>query len=110
MVKRVNRLSAVRVAKESRPGLHADGDGLYLQVKAGAKSWILRFRYKGKRRDMGLGSAQIIGLADARLRSLNCRRLLGQGIDPIEARDPEARPDRPAKVTFREAFECFFEI
>jgi integrase len=69
------------------PGYHADGDGLYLQVTAsGARSWILRYQLAGKRREMGLGSASLFGLADARQRAAQQRKLLADGIDPIGAR------------------------
>ncbi len=37
----IGKLSALRVAREKRPGVYADGGGLYLQVtKHGSKSWI----------------------------------------------------------------------
>ena len=52
----VNRLTALQVQKLSKPGYHADGAGLHLCVKAsGGKSWIFRYRYGGKEREMGLG-------------------------------------------------------
>lgn len=69
------------------PGYHADGDGLYLQVTpSGARSWILRYQLAGRRREMGLGSVALFGLAEARQRAAQQRRLLADGIDPIEAR------------------------
>lgn len=69
------------------PGYHADGDGLYLQVTAsGARSWILRYQIAGRRREMGLGPVALFGLADARQRAAQQRRLLADGIDPIAAR------------------------
>jgi hypothetical protein len=38
------KLTALKVAREKRPGLYGDGGGLYLQVTArGSKSWIFRF-------------------------------------------------------------------
>ena len=37
MARLVNRLSAQGVAKAIKPGLHADGGGLYLRISAGAK-------------------------------------------------------------------------
>lgn len=68
-------------------GYHADGDGLYLQVTpTGARSWILRYQLAGKRREMGLGSVALFGLAEARQRASQNRRLLADGIDPIAAR------------------------
>lgn len=69
------------------PGYHADGDGLYLQVTpSGARSWILRYQIGGRRREMGLGPVSLFGLAEARQRAAQQRRLLADGIDPIEAR------------------------
>lgn len=58
MPKRATSLTALQVRRMAAPGLYADGNGLYLQVtKTGAKSWIYRYQLHGRRRDMGLGSA-----------------------------------------------------
>ncbi|MGB6446734.1 MAG: integrase arm-type DNA-binding domain-containing protein, partial [Xanthobacteraceae bacterium] len=63
----VGKLSAVKVAREKRPGLYGDGGGLYLQVKATDngtinKSWVFRYAIaethengRQKERQMGLG-------------------------------------------------------
>lgn len=88
-------------------GYHSDGDGLYLQVTpSGSRSWILRYQLAGKRREMGLGPVSLYGLADARQRALQQRRLLADGIDPIGAR-------RAARAvsgrTWGEAVEAFIE-
>ncbi|MGH7112931.1 MAG: Arm DNA-binding domain-containing protein, partial [Stellaceae bacterium] len=56
MARKAKGLSALRVKNEKRPGLYADGGGLYLQIApSGSKTWIFRFQRGGKRRDMGLG-------------------------------------------------------
>ena len=63
----IKRLSAVKVDKERRPGLYADGLGLYLQITpGGTKSWIYRYRVGSKLRDIGLGSIHAVSLAQAR--------------------------------------------
>jgi len=62
-------LTARGVAAQNKPGFHADGTvkGLFLVVTpAGAKSWRLRFQLHGSRRDMALGSAALVTLAEAR--------------------------------------------
>lgn len=70
------------------PRLHSDGNGLYLCVKAsGRKSWIFRYKFGKNRREMGLGSVEVTGLAEARELTHAQRRLLAQGIDPIDARN-----------------------
>ena len=67
MARQTHRLTTIKVARVSKPGLYCDGHGLYLRVSArGTKSWIYRYRHKGKLRDMGLGSAGLVSLADAR--------------------------------------------
>ena len=87
MPKKVNRLSTVKVASTKKPGFYADGDGLYLQVTdSGSRSWVFRFKTGGRTRDMGLGSLNTVGLAEARGIAAECRRQRLQGIDPIEAR------------------------
>ncbi len=56
MAHKLNRLTSRAVATASKPGLYADGGGLYLRVgRGGAKSWCLRYMLEGKAREMGLG-------------------------------------------------------
>ena len=91
MAQFVGRLTALKVLKVKKPGMYADGAGLYLQVtgdgdKHVAKSWIYRFTLGGRAREMGLGSLSTFGLAEARIKATECRRLTYEGIDPIEAR------------------------
>jgi integrase len=76
--------------RNAKPGRHGDGKGLYLLVKpspddptaGGAKSWVLRVVLNGRRRDFGLGSADLVSLSDAREKALEGRKLATQGIDP----------------------------
>lgn len=84
----------------TKPGMHGDGGGLYLKVtKSKTKSWIYRFQLSGKRREMGLGAADVIGLARARQLATECREKVANGKDPIELRDVEVETVVP---TFRE--------
>lgn len=100
MARRLNILTAIAVRNASKPGLAADGGGLYLQVgPTGGKSWLFRFMLKGKARAMGLGPLHTISLAEARQTALECRKALFEGKDPIEERNsrltvsgPDAQP------------------
>ena len=68
-------------------GLHNDGNGLYLQITGkNASSWLFRYKINGRKtpRDMGLGSAHAIGLAEARERTAEMRSLLAREIDLIK--------------------------
>jgi integrase len=90
MAKKIERLSAVTVAKASKPGLYADGAGLYLRVgRGGAKSWCLRFMRGGIAREMGLGGLTKVSLADARKKAVDARLLLSNGVDPLAQRQNE---------------------
>ncbi len=62
-----NQLSVHFVRTVTEPGRYQDGTGLYLQVKpTGSKAWVQRLTIRGKRRDLGLGSALRVTLAQAR--------------------------------------------
>lgn len=81
------------------PGLYADGDGLYLRIdQTGARRWVWIFHLHKKRREMGLGSLDRVGLADARKAAEAARRMLADGLDPIEQRRLSLIP--PASRTF----------
>ena len=81
-----SRLTARKV-ETAKPGRYGDGANLYLVVsKTGARKWVLRFTWRGKPKEMGLGSAPSVSLADARDRAATARRQIAQGINPIEAR------------------------
>ncbi len=102
----VNELSAVWVNKKNiDAGFYADGNGLYLKVdKSGAKRWIQRLVIHGKRRDMGLGSATLVSLADAREQARINRALARSGGDPLA----EKRKEQP--LTFKESAYAVYEI
>ena len=108
MARRIDRLSAVHLRKKP-PGMHCDGRGLYLQVAAdGARSWIYRFKLKKRARDMGLGSLDEVTLAEAREKAAEARRLVRQGIDPIEQRKATQASQRRSEaraMTFKECAE-----
>ena len=87
----IHKLSLRKVATAG-PGKYEDGGGLRLVVsKSGAKKWVLRYTFHGKRREMGLGSYPSGGLAEVRTKALRCRRQLATGLDPIEARRAEPK-------------------
>lgn len=113
MARAVERLTAKGVERLKVPGYYADGAGLYLQVSpAITKSWIFRYKIAGRAREMGLGSFQTFGLAEARERAKKQRQMLADGVDPIEARDAVNRTAVAAAaraITFDQAAEAFIE-
>jgi integrase len=92
--------------------MYADGGGLYLQVTKGGASWIYRYMLAGRAREMGLGPLALFGLAEARAKALDARRLRHEGIDPIEARKAtrlRARFDAAKAMTFKECADAYIK-
>ena len=91
---RKTNFTARGIISLAKPGYHADPDnkGLYLQITkfqgSITKSWIFRFSSPVtlKRREMGIGSLESFSLANARLKAMDLRRLILDGIDPLEQR------------------------
>jgi integrase len=76
-----------RAAATTKPGRYGDGDGLYLVVSpSSARKWVFRFSFAGKVTEAGLGSADVVSLADARNKARDARKLLEAGKNPIEAK------------------------
>jgi integrase len=64
-----------------------DGGGLFLEVTPkGAKRWRFKYRFGGKEKLISLGIYPEISLKDARVRHLEARKHLAQGIDPSEVK------------------------
>ncbi len=100
----VPKLSARAVATLKDAGRHNDGDGLYLNITtSGARSWIFMWKRGSRRREMGLGPARDVTLAEARAAAAEARKKLRAGIDPIEDRR------RPAGLTFGQAADAYVD-
>jgi integrase len=100
------RLTAAAVRNIKEPGLYGDGQGLYLKVDAsGARRWIQRIVILGKRRDIGLGSAGLVSLAEAREAALEHRKAARAGLDPIADKRRSA-----ALLSFEEAARKYHEL
>ena len=83
-----NALSAAMV-RSAGPGSYVDGNGLMLRVtKRGTRHWIQRLTIHGRRVDLGLGSAELVRLADARRTAADNRAIARTGGDPRRARVP----------------------
>ena len=119
MARALGKLSALKVSRPNKPGMYADGGGLYLQIsRSGTKSWIFRYwveksgtdQRRGTSREMGLGSLTAVDLKGAREKAAECRRLRAQGVDPIEARKAvraDAALDAARAFTFKQAANAY---
>lgn len=92
-------LTAQTVKAATEPGKYFDGHGLYLRVEAnGSRFWVQRIVIRGKRSELGLGSASLVSLAEARAAALENRKLARSGGDPLQA-----RREAQAVLNFEEA-------
>lgn len=107
MAKTVNKLTAIAVQRNRKPGYYADGSGLYLQVSpSGSKSWIYRFTLHQRRREMGIGSAGDVSLEQARRLAGGYRKQAKAGTDPIEARHAERIAQRVGQASAISFDDC----
>ncbi|HEX7822740.1 MAG TPA: integrase arm-type DNA-binding domain-containing protein [Sphingobium sp.] len=119
----MGKLTALKI-KAALPGRHPDGDGLHLIVReTGSRQWLLRIQADGKRRDLGLGTAdtssrskeaqaeaeripilqrRLLTLVEAREKADAYRRMVRAGIDPVSERNKAA----PKIPTFEEAAQA----
>ena len=80
------RLTARKVTT-AKPGKHSDGGNLYLIVtRTGSRKWVLRFTWRGRAKEMGLGTPATVSLADAREKAATARLKIDQGLNPIDER------------------------
>jgi Arm DNA-binding domain len=99
-------LTVKEVAAITNPGTHRVSKNLYLQVgPTGTKAWLFRYMKNGHSHGMGLGSLELVTLAEARDKALLCRKMLLDGKDPLEERRSERAQALLAAagiMTFRE--------
>ena len=103
-------LNATQVKARTKPGRYADGGGLYLFVRPKSKVWVFRFTRRKRAREMGLGAERDVTLAEARERARECRRLLAQGLDPIEHQRQQEADAKAGATTFAEVAERYLAV
>lgn len=124
------RLTKKDIDRASKRRKYSDGRGLFLSVsKSGSKTWSFCYRFpdpskdatgpdgtvkRGYReREMSLGSIDFMDVDEARDRCVELRRLVRQGIDPMEERDRETRHVVRQKrdgSTFKQVAERYIDM
>jgi len=106
------KLTQLKVQK-SKPGMRGDGGGLWLKTTDnGSRSWILRFRFAGKERWMGLGGFPDVGLREAREAAKVARNKVRQQINPLEERRSlrtSLQAEQAASQTFDQCVAQYIE-
>jgi integrase len=89
----------------------ADSGGLYLFVtKTGARSWRMKYRFAGKERRLTFGLYPEVGLAEARDRRDEARKLLRANIDPaVDQKKRRFSAEASAAHTFEKVARGWLE-
>jgi hypothetical protein len=108
----LHRLSDRQIKNASRDV--CDGGRMWLQVnkRTSSRSWLFRFMQNRVERYMGLGPYPDVSLSEAREKAREARRLLRDGVDPLEARRRQrdaAAAQRARSVTFDWCADQFWE-
>jgi integrase len=107
----VGKLSAIQVerwrkAGDPIPG-KSDGDGLTFTLSPrGTASWVLRYRFGGRQREVTLGNYPDISLADARKMASEKRVEVAKGADVATVKRLE-KMERAQANSFRELAEDY---
>lgn len=102
-IKATTARGVAALVKANKPGQYAAGKGLYLVISAsGGISWMFRYKVSGKTTRMGLGREADVSLREAGELADQCRALLRQGVDPLEARNSAKLLEASKTVTFDE--------
>ncbi len=112
MARAKNKLTAVAVKKAANGKLD-DGGGLRLYKTDRSSRWVFRYTFAGRRREMGLGSADDLTLAAARKERDRWAAVLAEGKDPISEREKQIQEAAEllskTDPTFEEVAEMVFE-
>ncbi len=99
--------AAAQVKSIKTPGTYStDQKRLYLLVRGTSKSWLFRYTFDGKARNMSIGTYPEVTLQQARADAGAASALLAQGIDPKAQRDQEQQRRREMP-TFGECAQEF---
>jgi integrase len=86
-----------------------EGGGFGIRVSpSGGKAWIWVYHFDGRPRRMTLGSYPELGLADARVKLAEARKLLASGIDPGAREVQQHKAERTAE-TVAELVDAYLE-
>jgi hypothetical protein len=93
--------TGIKKAKpHEKPYKLSDGAGLYVWVTpSGGKKWRASYRHDGKQKTATFGGYPEVSLALARERHRQTRKLLAEGVDPMEQRKAIKTAQASANVT-----------
>ncbi len=90
-------LTVKALQPQEKPYRLNDGKGLFILINPnGSKYWRLNYSFQGKRKKLSLGVYPDVGLKQARLKALDCQKLLSEGKDPSQNRKEQKQAVKKA--------------
>ena len=106
----MSNLTNKKIESFFEKGVYVDGDGLRLRVdKNKNKSWSLRYQLAGNIREMGLGKYPIISLKDARKKTIQAKKMIYDGKDPLEIKKDLQLEKQNNTITFQQISEKYIK-
>ena len=102
----IKKLKANQIAKLP-DGKYLDGNGLYLRVEGNSRRWFLRFRFEGKRHDLGMGR---LSLTEARDKAAALRQEIADGRHPLVTREIEKAQKKREAIAAKGLTLCLEDI
>jgi hypothetical protein len=105
----INKLTAKQIEAFKEPGRYSDGGNLYLVITAAkTRQWIFGYRWQGKEKELGLGSAAEgrVSLKAAREAAQDARDAIAGGKDPQVLKD-EKKPAIDKRRTWEQVVDEF---
>ncbi len=117
----MGKLTSKGVDSLKKPGRYGDGDGLWFQVRKPdaspdskgeanlSRSWLFRYVWQGRQRQMGLGPYPDVGLKEARDAAHAARKAVRDGLDPIGEKRAKAVEEKAkqAAMTFNGVLKLY---
>ncbi len=108
----MNKLTDIEIRhhmKAKKPVAVSDGHGLTFTLSAkGAASWVLRYRFGNRPREMTLGRYPDVSLADARAEAMQQRALIQRGHDVAQEKRQTKHASATAK-SFRQLAQDYMD-
>lgn len=99
-------LTTSEITALTKDGLTRVSHGLYIQIRGGSRTWLLRYRFRGRQQLMAIGPVRLITLTEAKRRAHAAQQMLHDGIDPKAVKNAE---QRAASMTFAECATACIE-
>lgn len=92
------------------PGLYCYERGIYLRVTENSRYWFLKYSLRGRRRELGLGSAIGQSITQVLAKAAQARVQIAAGVDPLDAKRAERAAEAAARLAEKNRAPLFADV